>query len=52
MTYMSLPLLFSNSAVVELKCAGCDTLVDWGVTTEYQDALEDHVCLSCGTRIN
>jgi hypothetical protein len=30
------------------KCPNCGSKIDYGVTTEYSDELECHICLSCG----
>lgn len=38
---------FNSLDHLEPKCPQCGTKVDWGITTEYSDEHECHVCKEC-----
>ena len=39
---------FDSVDHLEPKCPGCNAKIDWGITTEYDDKNDCHVCLNCG----
>jgi len=39
---------FNQVENLEPHCPGCQTVVKFGVTTEYADKQKTHVCKSCG----
>lgn len=43
------PIRFFDSVEhMELKCPKCKSLIDYGVTTEWDDSIEGHKCKNCG----
>ena len=40
--------LFCSMNVLEPKCPSCETVLDYGVNTEYVEKLETHKCVGCG----
>ena len=43
--------IFSSIDVLEPKCKGCGTKIEFDVTTEYDEEKEAVVCKSCGNNI-
>ena len=43
------PIYFFNSIEhLEPKCPKCETKIDYGVTTEWNDKANAHKCKTCG----
>ena len=42
---------FNVVEYLEPKCPGCGVKLDYGVNTEYNEKINSHVCLNCGTKI-
>lgn len=43
------PIKFFDSVeYLEPKCPKCDSKIDYGVTTEWDDESEAHKCKNCG----
>lgn len=38
---------FNSVDHLQPKCKGCNSTIDYGVTTEWSDAVEGHICTSC-----
>lgn len=38
---------FESIEYLEPKCPNCGTKIDWGMSTNYQDKYESHVCNTC-----
>jgi hypothetical protein len=46
------PIRFFDSLQhLEPQCPGCKEKIDYGVTTEWSDKAESHVCKSCGQSV-
>lgn len=39
---------FQSTEHLEPHCPKCDSVIDYGVTTKYDDKEGNHVCLKCG----
>ncbi|MCG2719497.1 MAG: hypothetical protein L6266_02015 [Nanoarchaeota archaeon] len=39
---------FDNVQNLEKKCPKCEVVIDYGVTTKYDQREGGHVCLECG----
>ncbi|HLD05961.1 MAG TPA: zinc ribbon domain-containing protein [Candidatus Nanoarchaeia archaeon] len=39
---------FNTLDILEPKCSGCGSKVEYGITTTFDDARETHVCNKCG----
>ncbi len=44
--------LFNSVNALEPRCPKCGSLIDYGVTTRFDEEKEVHVCLKCGTELN
>ncbi|MBT3721107.1 hypothetical protein HN789_00510 [archaeon] len=43
--------VFNSFEHLEPRCPKCNSKIDYGVTTEYNDDADTHVCLSCGQHL-
>jgi DNA-directed RNA polymerase subunit RPC12/RpoP len=43
--------VFNSFEHLEPKCPNCGSKIEYGVTTEYSDEANTHLCLSCGHRL-
>ena len=39
---------FNSMEHLEPKCKNCQSKIEYGVTTRYDDDKETHVCIRCG----
>ncbi len=39
---------FNSMDRLEPKCPGCQNVIDYGITTEWDDEEEAHKCKNCG----
>ena len=39
---------FHRMENLEPKCPGCETVIDYGLTTKFDEKKKTHVCLKCG----
>ncbi|HII72804.1 TPA: hypothetical protein HA265_08665 [Candidatus Woesearchaeota archaeon] len=42
---------FNSMEHLEPKCPKCQVKIDWGVNTEWNDAVEGQVCKGCGSKL-
>ena len=42
---------FMDTTLLEPKCPGCEGTVDYGVTTQWDDAADGHKCVECGHKV-
>ena len=42
---------FNSLAHLEPKCKNCESVIEYGVSTEYDDDKETHVCKKCGNAV-
>jgi len=40
--------VFMSSEYLEPKCKGCQAIVDYGVTTHFDDRSQTQICNCCG----
>ncbi len=43
--------VFNSFEHLEPKCPKCGSKIDYGVTTEFSDEAQTHICLACGQRL-
>ncbi|MFH1398670.1 MAG: hypothetical protein ABIG95_00995 [Candidatus Woesearchaeota archaeon] len=39
---------FDSLEYLEPKCPECGTVLDWGISTRFDEVKEVHVCAKCG----
>jgi hypothetical protein len=43
---------FNSMAHLEPKCPKCDIVIKYGVTTNFNNDKEKHICKECGTELD
>jgi len=43
---------FNSIEHLEPRCKSCDSKIEYGVTTEWDEEKETHVCLKCGAVVD